>query len=112
MQSPVPSGSLAMALGGGAGCGGVGPGLSPCGLLLGEFDARHTAHAPHHHVEPAAACQHLHSAAHGGALQAQPIHLRDLVPHAQASLLCTRGGGGWRGPLGEVPWGRPSLRLG
>lgn len=67
--------------------------FSPCGLLLGEPDARHSAHASHCQVQTAAACEHFHGAAHGGAFQAQPIHLRDLVPHAQASPLCTRGGG-------------------
>lgn len=69
---------------------------SPCGLLLGELDARHTAHAPHHHVQAAAAGQQPHGTAHGGALQTQPVHLRDLVPHTQASPLYTGAGKGSR----------------
>lgn len=124
----------------GLSCGGSGGGLdregksqgwgqafSPRGLLFGEFDARHSAHAPHHHVQAAAASQHLHGAAHGGALQAQPIHLRDLVPHAQAGPLCTRGGAWLAGatwekssrvklslpPPHKAPWGKTSsVKLG
>lgn len=107
IQSPMPSASPATALGGSA-TGRAGQVLSPCGLLLGEFDAWHTAHAPHHHVQAAAACQDLHSTAHCGALQAQPVHLRDLVPHTQASTLCIRGER-W---LASVPWEKfLSLRL-
>lgn len=49
--------------------------VSPCGLLLGVADAGDLTHAPHHHSQPVVARQDLHRAAHGDALQADPVDL-------------------------------------
>lgn len=61
---------------------------SPCRLLFGELDARHTAHPPDHHTEAVVASKDLDGAAHGDVLQAHAVHLCDLVTNAQPSLLC------------------------
>lgn len=62
---------------------------SPCGLLLGVADARDLSHPPHYHPQPVVSYKDLHSTAHGDALQADPIHLHQLITHKQASLCCT-----------------------
>lgn len=61
---------------------------SPRCLLLGELDARHAAHPPHHHAEAVVAGEDLDGAAHGDVLEAHAVHLRDLVTNTQPSLLC------------------------
>lgn len=61
---------------------------SPCGLLLGVADARDLAHPSHHHPQSAVARKDLHGAAHGDALQADAVHLRQLVADAQSGACC------------------------
>ena len=62
--------------------------FSPGSLLLGVADAGHLADPSHHHPQPVVARQHLHSAAHGDALQADTVHLHQFIPYKQAGLLC------------------------
>lgn len=59
---------------------------SPRGLLLGVADAGDFAHSSHHHPQSVVACQDLHCAAHGDALQADAIHLHQLVSDGQPSM--------------------------
>lgn len=61
---------------------------SPCGLLFGITDAGDLAHPSHHHPQPVVAREDLHGAAHGDALQADPVHLHQLISHSQSSLSC------------------------
>lgn len=61
---------------------------SPGSLLLGIADAGDFPNSPHYHPQPVISCQDFNSAAHGDALQADAIHLHQLVTYLQARLLC------------------------
>lgn len=63
---------------------------SPCGVLLGIADAGDLAHSSHHHPQSVVARQDLHSAAHGDALQADAVHLHQLVADSQPGVCCSR----------------------
>lgn len=72
---------------------------SPCGVLLGIADAGDLAHSSHHHPQSVVARQDLHSAAHGDALQADAVHLHQLVAYSQPGVCCSR-----RRPSGKNTW--------
>lgn len=59
----------------------------PGSLLFGVANPGDFPDAPHHHPQPVVACQDLHGAAHGDALQADAVHLHQLVADQQAGLL-------------------------
>lgn len=61
---------------------------SPRRLLLGELDAWHTTHPPDHHAEAVVTSEDLDGAAHGDVLQANAVHLCDLVTNTEPGLLC------------------------
>lgn len=65
--------------------------LSPGGLLLGVADARDFPHTSHHHPEAVVSSQDLDCTAHGDGLQADAVHLHQLVPDTQACLLWMGG---------------------